>query len=240
MDIGAHCAVCGKLDFLPFDCHKCGKSFCLNDRQHSCTSPSETAKVNSINRAFRQPLQGPTEKKAEKPTETSERPTRNAGHHWAKPDKTPQANAEKLSAGSKLGGSKGPKNERARAALDRLRDLMGVKPKPAKPVSKAQEALDRRNAFGDALIPQQDRVYFTVERVEHEYTDELTKTTVTRPRKVETMFFDKKTSAGRILDQISKHLALPHASLQDTARKTLEVSVLAEQLPSHLVVAPKE
>lgn len=40
-DLGDHCALknCAKLDFLPFGCHGCGLTFCLDHRepkQHAC------------------------------------------------------------------------------------------------------------------------------------------------------------------------------------------------------------
>lgn len=230
MDIGVHCAVCGKLDFLPFDCHKCGKSFCLNDRQHNCASPpikeKQPERVDTIQKKNHKdtftPING---RLSAKPEACS--PARSSAHLAAQPQSDKK--------GNKLGGSSAPKTERARAALDRLKNLIEVKFRPTKSASRT---LDRINASGDALIPQHHRVYFTVERVEHEYTDELTKSTVIRQRKVKTMFFDRDMSAGRILDQASKHLALPHARLQDAAKNELDLSVTAEQLPKHLLICP--
>ncbi|XP_074273589.1 zinc finger AN1 domain-containing stress-associated protein 12 [Silene latifolia] len=45
-DLGAHCEQpdCRQLDFLPFDCDRCHKTFCLDHRtykSHECTRPNE-------------------------------------------------------------------------------------------------------------------------------------------------------------------------------------------------------
>lgn len=40
MDIGKHCAFCRQIDFLPFVCEDCSKTFCANHRhreQHNCS-----------------------------------------------------------------------------------------------------------------------------------------------------------------------------------------------------------
>ncbi|KAG0673678.1 hypothetical protein C6P40_003346 [Pichia californica] len=53
MDIGEHCIICRQLDFLPFECHKCGKSFCNNHRiefnNHECIFNEQNEKLKKLN-----------------------------------------------------------------------------------------------------------------------------------------------------------------------------------------------
>lgn len=52
MDIGEHCSICRQLDFLPFNCEKCGKSFCSNHRNdynlHKCIINEQTLKLKEL------------------------------------------------------------------------------------------------------------------------------------------------------------------------------------------------
>jgi hypothetical protein len=53
MDIGKHCTICRKLDFLPFVCPKCEESFCTNHRiefnSHKCILEEQELKIARLN-----------------------------------------------------------------------------------------------------------------------------------------------------------------------------------------------
>lgn len=55
MDIGKHCTICRQLDFLPFVCPKCEKSYCNNHRmdfnKHQCVIDEQKAKLAALERA---------------------------------------------------------------------------------------------------------------------------------------------------------------------------------------------
>jgi len=51
--IGAHCAKCQQIDYLPFKCTKCNRSYCKDHRSHGCQIDSKvidnqnTSKINT-------------------------------------------------------------------------------------------------------------------------------------------------------------------------------------------------
>lgn len=55
MDIGKHCTICRELDFLPFICPKCNKSYCNNHRlefnNHQCVIDERKNKLNQLENA---------------------------------------------------------------------------------------------------------------------------------------------------------------------------------------------
>lgn len=203
MDIGEHCDICGQLDFLPLKCRKCDQTFCGSHRMHDCKSD--------------EPAPTPVEKKIpiRKPENTHNGKLSNQSTPLqakkVEPNNTKsKKNAQKLNktpAGPKPGG------ERAVAALERFKQLVGVPSKPkarASPVSLEM----KRSSTGDASVPVLSRAYFNVSRPPQVYKDPLTNKDATRPRKVIAMYFDKTHTAGQLLDRASKQLGVQGKKLE--------------------------
>lgn len=55
MDIGKHCTICRQLDFLPFVCPKCDKSYCNTHRvefnSHQCVLDEQESKLNALEKS---------------------------------------------------------------------------------------------------------------------------------------------------------------------------------------------
>lgn len=203
MDIGEHCNTCGQLDFLPFKCRKCDQSFCSSHRMHDCKSDTPVPAPVENKSPIRKPEQTRNDKlnQASKPVQSKKTDSSNN-----KPRTVPQK-LNKVPSGPKPGG------ERAVAALERFKQLVGVPSKPkarASPVSLEM----KRSSLGDSSVPVLSRAYFKVSRPAQVYKDPLTNKDSTRPRKELAMYFDKTQTVGQLLDKASKHLGVNGKKLE--------------------------
>jgi len=233
MDYGEHCSACGRLDFLPLDCRKCGQVFCTEHRVHSCgaAAPREAAKsvdasparAGSGKSATKTAL-NPASKAgpASKTSTTSKTSPAPKTSEPARPPARPAANAEKPAAkrGTRLGS--GPvKGERALAALARLKNLVGGTGSAKKPV-RGPTPEQRRTAVGDVRVAQGDRVYLEIERPSAEVRNTLTGEVTQRPPKTVWMFFARDQNAGQILDRATKQLNVAHGALERAGERAGE------------------
>lgn len=185
MDIGQHCAVCRKLDFLPYTCPKCGETFCSDHRQqyneHPCIVEMERKK--------------------------NVRPKVNTSH--LPPASTLFPDLDKLrndanakardSHGHRLGGSTKPTSSAlstAEFAIQRLRKLLG-KPKKSGGLFKrtksspvVEMARLRKAAKGDPKVASAQRCYINCI-----YCDNDTHLGETTP-----LYVSKMWPVGRMLD----------------------------------------
>lgn len=142
MDVGVHCASCGRLDFLPFKCFGCSQSFCGEHRKdHPCVDSAELIKETGRS-------------KSDSTSKSSSRMT--------SPTRCPRAEVtRKCLAKSNLAKPTRPTG--SAAALAKLKELFPSAGKTRKPVVTPMLEL-KKNAKGDSSVAPQDRLYFYLQR----------------------------------------------------------------------------
>lgn len=140
MDVGVHCASCGRLDFLPFKCFGCSQSFCGDHRKdHPCVDATEPIK------------------QADRSKSTSTSTSR-----MTSPTRCPRAEVTRQCL-AKSNLAKPTRPTGSAAALAKLKELFPSAGKSRKTVITPMLEL-KKTAKGEASIAPQDRLYFYLQR----------------------------------------------------------------------------
>ncbi|EGV63031.1 hypothetical protein PSN45_004702 [Yamadazyma tenuis] len=221
MDIGQNCSKCHQLDFLPFRCEYCKLVFCADHRRlqdHQCPHLQALESQNIRPRSPKRIPHGPTaaslfpdrEKDRAKINSLIERPT--------KPTSILETSFRVGDVKSKTAFSKFAKflNLQKNKRLTKSAKKIFA---PKKPSPTVELQLLRKNAKGDAKIPDSDRVYVWCLHVNalEEEEDKLTKIDVHSQRVG--IFVNKNWPIGRALDVISDEL-----HIKNNNNKTTEVN----------------
>ena len=194
MDYGEHCSACGRLDFLPLDCRKCGQVFCTEHRVHSCGAAAPREAAKSVDAS---PARAGSGKSA---TKTALNPASKAG---------PASKTSTTSKTSPAPKTSEPARPPARPAAN-----------AEKPAAKRGTRLG--SGVGDVRVAQGDRVYLEIERPSAEVRNTLTGEVTQRPPKTVWMFFARDQNAGQILDRATKQLNVAHGALERAGERAGE------------------
>lgn len=224
MDIGEHCSICRQLDFLPFNCLKCGKSFCSNHRNdynlHKCMIDEEADKLREleINKVDDLKL----------PKASSLFPDLNKIRKDAQ-DK--YEIEKKKSIGQRLSNQVGATNNQltsVEVAMLRLKKLLGNTQKKTVTKTKSifgfrKESIKtsasstqaskmiemnklRGSAIGDSRIPKNDRVYVWIMFTSDDDSKFMNKTA---------QFFSKRWPIGKMLDNSAALCKIKNSNNKD-------------------------
>jgi predicted nucleic acid binding AN1-type Zn finger protein len=203
LEVGQHCFICNKLDFLPFKCYDCNKTFCADHKRpeaHDCEPVSRRpASQNSAQRTTGSRLGtgspsgnrlGGSRSTSVSRTSSPDIPSGHATGSRAIPSTTSTTSSSKL---------------------EKLKSFWAAKksvPKPKRPNQALALAELKKSAKGDDKIPMQDRIYFYIERPESRYIDTVTNQSTVRPAKKLPVYFSKDMVVGRVLDKSSELLSI--------------------------------
>ncbi|XP_028392304.1 AN1-type zinc finger protein 1-like [Dendronephthya gigantea] len=212
IEVGKQCSVssCKQLDFLPFTCNDCSAIFCLEHRSttsHNCPGNGEAQETKSSSHELSREKSSTVECCFEGCSVRDLTPVL-CDHcrrefclrHRHQPDHScPKYEEQKKSASEamapKLRIVKKEKTGRGGARSDSR-------------AAKVALMKMKLHAVGDASTPQEERVFFSIL---------LPKESM--EQKPKPMFFSKKWSIGRIIDQIAKTYKLKNENNQQTSKK---------------------
>lgn len=225
--IGAHCqyTYCNQLDFLPFRCESCSRTYCLDHRTetaHSCPRAGEWAAARRKAAAAQTPSSNtPTVGKPNLLTASQCSHTscktyintlnsvgvgcQNCNRQYCLKHRLREDHScsTLIPLGARLSGLS--QAEKAKAALGRLRvwgqaKQAAVLPKP-KPSTGASRVLAlnalKKTAKGDEKVPMEKRLYLYVEAEANTTSSKLPKGE---------FWYNKDWSIGRMLDAAARHL----------------------------------
>lgn len=231
MDIGKHCTICRQLDFLPFVCPKCEKSYCNNHRmdfnKHKCVVDEQNAKLAALERSkvdvSKLPKSAdvfPDLDKIRRDAEIMHNKERNnkIGQRLTdvkdsnnKPLTTIEVAMLRL---KKLLGNSGKSSKRTARSLPTSSLFKGLAGGNSNSTASRMVEMNKlkRSAKGDNRINVNDRVYVWV----HYTSDDDTKFEVKSAQ-----FFSKKWPIGKMLDssaEISKIKNMNNRGVDDSLR----------------------
>ncbi|ANB12718.1 Cuz1p [Sugiyamaella lignohabitans] len=212
LDVGEHCALCNKIDFLPFKCHECEKTYCNEHRKvqdHDCV-PVKTktgSGSSSTNRITSSTRLGST------PASKQAVGAPRLAAASAASDRARNTSQPTSSSGA---GSSSSSTSSTPPALERLKSLWakktssssssgGTRPKKVNPLLALAEL--KKSSKGDEKIPTQNRLYFYLVRPASDTLD-ISGRPTTRPEKKLAVFFQKDMIVGRALDKACELLAI--------------------------------
>ncbi|KAK6185823.1 hypothetical protein SNE40_007971 [Patella caerulea] len=210
-ELGKHCdvAYCNLLDFLPFDCDGCGKTFCKIHKatdNHQCTQHLKSEEhteyhgVKGIN-CF---LHGCSNR------ELTPIPCPKCKNCFCLKHRHAQDHQCKVLAAETL--------NKVSKTSEHVKDILASKqPFVKKPIKKGSKSAKtaakvalmkmKMNAIGDKGIPDTEKIYFQV------YLPLKT------PTKTKNIFFSKKWSIGRVIDEIASSTGLTNTNNTGTEKK---------------------
>lgn len=196
-EIGTHCVECNRLDFLPFTCQVCKKSYCSNHRQmfneHQCVNLKVQKRDTS-----------------HLPPSSSLFPERPA---------VPKPRAVNNSILSKLETKSANEDSLAQSALIKLKHFLKKNKSSKKKTSNATSRLIelanlKKQAIGDVKVPQTERVYINVR-----YVPSLLE--AGKKDQSLAIYVSRSWPIGRMLDQAAVHLKIVNENnkTQDPEKK---------------------
>lgn len=225
--IGRHCQLeyCGQLDFLPFKCGSCQKTFCLEHRSetaHKCARAGEWARRDGFdNNAKSTPIEKPTIHNSDQcyhvACKTLINTMKDPGvrcpqcqrQYCLKHRLREQHDCAKVvPLGARPAGS-ATTNDTLKSMFSRVRSwgkdkgqaaATGLTPKPKQNSPAARVArvnTMKRTAKGDAKVPAEKRIYLHVVG---------TSDTEKNEPPIGDFFFDTRWKVGRVLDDAAKRL----------------------------------
>ncbi|KAI0442549.1 AN1-like zinc finger protein [Xylaria telfairii] len=232
--IGKHCQLeyCNQLDFLPFFCQSCKKTFCLDHRtedSHKCENKGAWAERRRLAQLAR-PAAGEGKRMrdyvSEKPCAAADCKTTigtslvpgvhcaSCNHDYCLKHRL----REEHDCKNKIPVGARPVNEQARSAFAKLRAWGSAKKEQAsralpkaKPTSASARMVAvnnlKKTAKGDAKLPPEKRVYLYVE-AEAE--------TITAKNYKGEFFYSKDWVTGRVLDAAAKSLQVENVNNQSS------------------------
>ncbi|XP_021373510.1 AN1-type zinc finger protein 1-like [Mizuhopecten yessoensis] len=192
-DLGKHCSVqfCKQIDFLPFDCDGCGKSFCVDHKfpdDHKCDQVNINTATGDYtgDRSYSCTFEGCQGRELMKVTCVQCQKNFCLSHRHQS-----DHNCEKLEL----------KEDKTKTA-EHVRQIIASKPvkaspaplkggKSSKTAAKVVLMKLKMHAVGDKGIPQDSRVFFLV------YLPKDSK------QKTKPMFFSKTWTVGRVIDSVA-------------------------------------
>ncbi|KAI0397782.1 AN1-like zinc finger protein [Xylariaceae sp. FL0594] len=238
--VGEHCKLeyCNQLDFLPFLCQSCKKTFCLDHRTedaHRCVNKGAWA-ARRREAQLARPAAGEGRRMrdlvSQKPCAATDCKTAigtslvpgvhcaNCNHDYCLKHRLREEHdcQSKIPIGARPGEAAA---EKTRSALARLRAWGSAKKEQAtrslpkaKPSSTAARLVAvnnlKRTAKGDAKLPPEKRVYL--------YVEAEAETTRAKNYKGE-FFYSKDWVIGRVLDTAAKSLQIENVNNQSSAER---------------------
>ncbi|TRX96618.1 hypothetical protein FHL15_002520 [Xylaria flabelliformis] len=232
--VGKHCQLeyCNQLDFLPFFCQSCKKTFCLDHRtedSHKCENKGAWAERRRLAQLAR-PAAGEGKRMrdyvSEKPCAAADCKTTigtslvpgvhcaSCNHDYCLKHRLREEHDCKNKA--PIGAR--PVNEQAKSAFAKLRAWGSAKKEQAsralpkaKPTSASARMVAvnnlKKTAKGDAKLPPEKRVYL--------YVEAEAETTTAKNYKGE-FFYSKDWVTGRVLDAAAKSLQIENVNNQSS------------------------
>ncbi|KAI0555288.1 AN1-like zinc finger protein [Xylaria curta] len=232
--IGKHCQLeyCNQLDFLPFFCQSCKKTFCLDHRtedSHKCENKGAWAERRRLAQLAR-PAAGEGKRMrdyvSEKPCAAADCKTTigtslvpgvhcaSCNHDYCLKHRL----REEHDCKNKVPIGARPVNEQAKSAFAKLRAWGSAKKEQAtralpkaKPTSASARMVAvnnlKKTAKGDAKLPPEKRVYL--------YVEAEAETTTAKNYKGE-FFYSKDWVTGRVLDAAAKSLQIENVNNQSS------------------------
>ncbi|CAL1530655.1 unnamed protein product [Lymnaea stagnalis] len=205
--IGTNCEVdsCNQLDFLPFQCNGCGKTFCLHHRardQHSCTAPENERVEYKGDRSYPCSITG-CDKRELTPIVCNHCELSFCLSHRLQEDHC----CEKLPV-------KSPEVSKTTEHVQQLlanRELK-TRPKPTNPkaiqmAAKVALMKVKAKAVGDQGLPQSERVYFTISLP------------LDSRKPPVYMFFSKIWTIGRVIDVVADKVSITNKNNTGSEKK---------------------
>ncbi|KAI0460112.1 AN1-like zinc finger protein [Xylaria acuta] len=232
--IGKHCQLeyCNQLDFLPFFCQSCKKTFCLDHRiedSHKCENKGAWAERRRLAQLAR-PAAGEGKRMrdyvSQKPCAAADCKTTigtslvpgvhcaSCNHDYCLKHRL----REEHDCKNKVPVGARPVNEQAKSAFAKLRAWGSAKKEQAsralpkaKPTSASARMVAvnnlKKTAKGDAKLPPEKRVYL--------YVEAEAETTTAKNYKGE-FFYSKDWVTGRVLDAAAKSLQVENVNNQSS------------------------